>query len=180
MIAICLIILTLSAFSNCKTIRENYAENNRDFKTYLDENSMNKLNIFNSWHTNKLDYTKTDIDLTCKNTRDAFTVSVRNGNGVLTYPTALLTSEEIGLVNNFLKEEVFYTMTPYSYDTNSNNNGNYIATRTATSTDPTFLGMNSTTWIWLILAIAAVAIIALVYYYTNSISNTQNYNDNNE
>ena len=38
MITICLIILTLSAFSNCKTIRENYAENNRDFKTYLDEN----------------------------------------------------------------------------------------------------------------------------------------------
>ena len=37
MITICLIILTLSAFSNCKTIRENYAENNRDFKTYLDE-----------------------------------------------------------------------------------------------------------------------------------------------
>ena len=98
--------------------------NNRDLYTgsikNKDENSMNKLNIFNSWHTNKLDYTKTDIDLTCKNTRDAFTVSVRNGNGMLTYPTALLTSEEIGLVNNFLKEEVFYTMTPYSYDTNSN------------------------------------------------------------
>ena len=98
--------------------------NNRDLYTgsikNKDEDSTNKLNIFNSWHTNKLDYTKTDIDLTCKNTRDAFTVSVRNGNGVLTYPTALLTSEEIGLVNNFLEEEVFYTMTPYSYDTNSN------------------------------------------------------------
>lgn len=37
-IAICLVILTLSAFSNCKTIRENYDINNRDFRTYLDAN----------------------------------------------------------------------------------------------------------------------------------------------
>lgn len=38
MISICLVILTLSAISNCRTIRENYAINNRDFKTYLNEN----------------------------------------------------------------------------------------------------------------------------------------------
>ncbi len=98
--------------------------NNRDLYTgsikNKDEDSTNKLNIFNSWHTNKLNYTKTNISLTCQNTRDAFTVSVRNGNGMLTYPVALLTSEEVGLVNNFSNDEVFFTMTPYSYDTNSN------------------------------------------------------------
>ncbi len=98
--------------------------NNRDLYTgsikNKDEDSTNKLNVFNSWHTNKLNYTKTNIDLTCQKTRDAFTVSAINGNGMLTYPTALLTSEEIGLVNNFLSDEVFFTMTPYSYDANSN------------------------------------------------------------
>lgn len=126
--------------SNIKKVIDEWYKNNMvDYTKYLedsvwcnnrdlyvgsiknrDEDSTNKLNIFNSWHTNKLSYTKTNIDLTCQNIRDAFTVSVRNGNGMLTYPTALLTSEEVGLVNNFSNDEVFFTMSPYSYDTNSN------------------------------------------------------------
>ena len=126
--------------SNIKKVIDEWYKNNMvDYTKYLDdsvwcnnrelyvgsiknkdEDSTNKLNIFNSWHTNKLGYTKTNIDLTCQNIRDAFTVSVRNGNGMLTYPTALLTSEEVGLVNNFSNDEVFFTMSPYSYDTNSN------------------------------------------------------------
>ena len=62
------------------------------------------------------------------------------------------------------------------------NNTTYAANRTATTrttaNTETFLGMTSTMWTWLILAIDAVAIVALVWYYSNQISNSKKYDDN--
>ena len=69
---------------------------------------------------------------------------------------------------------------------NSNNtqSTNYTANKTATTGTATnagtFLGMSSTMWTWLILAIAIVAIIALVWYYSNQLTRTRNYDDNDQ
>ena len=63
---------------------------------------------------------------------------------------------------------------------------NYTANRTATTgtttnaNTGTFLGMSSTMWTWLILAVAVVAIIALVWYYSNQLTRTRNYDDNDQ
>lgn len=67
---------------------------------------------------------------------------------------------------------------------NNTQSTNYTANRTATTgtatNTGTFLGMSSTMWTWLILAIAVVAIIALVWYYSNLLTRTRNYDDNNK
>ena len=67
---------------------------------------------------------------------------------------------------------------------NDTQSTNYTANRTATTGTATnagtFLGMSSTMWTWLILAIAGVAIIALVWYYSNQLTKTRNYNDNDQ
>ena len=66
--------------------------------------------------------------LECNNVNDAFTVNSQNGNGKLTYPTALLTLDEVifaGIVhynepsggNNYLNtNELWWLMSPYRYD----------------------------------------------------------------
>ena len=50
----------------------------------------------------------------CADNRDSFTVSESNGNGDLTYPVAILTSDEIKLTNGALSHESTpsFTMTP--------------------------------------------------------------------
>ena len=67
---------------------------------------------------------------------------------------------------------------------NDTQSTNYTANRTATTGTTTnagtFLGMSSTMWTWLILAIAIVAIIALVWYYSNQLTRTRNYDDNDQ
>ena len=67
---------------------------------------------------------------------------------------------------------------------NDTQSTNYTANRTATTGTATnagtFLGMSSTMWTWLILAIAIVAIIALVWYYSNQLTRTRNYDDNDQ
>ena len=69
---------------------------------------------------------------------------------------------------------------------NDTQSTNYTANRTATNGTATnanvgtFLGMSSTMWTWLILAIAIVAIIALVWYYSNQLTRTRNYDDNDQ
>ena len=66
--------------------------------------------------------------------------------------------------------------------TNNNQMSNYTTGRTATTRTATnnnaFMGMTSTAWTWLILGIAAVAIIAMVWYYSNQVSNSRRYDDN--
>ena len=74
-------------------------------------------------------------------------------------------------------------MTGIGNDANTavRNTTGYNATRTATDANTTnFLGMNSTMWTWLILAVAVVAIIALVWYYSNQLTRTRNYDDNDQ
>lgn len=67
---------------------------------------------------------------------------------------------------------------------NDTQSTNYTANRTATTGTATnagtFLGMSSTMWTWLILAVAVVAIIALVWYYSNQLTRTRNYDDNDQ
>ena len=69
---------------------------------------------------------------------------------------------------------------------NNTQSTNYTANRTATTGTTnnanagTFLGMSSTMWTWLILAVAVVAIIALVWYYSNQLTRTRNYDDNDQ
>lgn len=67
---------------------------------------------------------------------------------------------------------------------NDTQSTNYTANRTATTGTTTnagtFLGMSSTMWTWLILAVAVVAIIALVWYYSNQLTRTRNYDDNDQ
>ena len=67
---------------------------------------------------------------------------------------------------------------------NDTQSTNYTANRTATTGTTTnagtFLGMSSTMWTWLILAVAVVAIIALVWYYSNQLTKTRNYDDNDQ
>ncbi len=65
---------------------------------------------------------------------------------------------------------------------NNTQSTNYTANRTATTgttaNNGSFLGMSSTMWTWLILAVAVVAIIALVWYYSNQLTRSRNYDDN--
>ena len=67
---------------------------------------------------------------------------------------------------------------------NDTQSTNYTANRTATTGTTTnagtFLGMSSTMWTWLILAVAVIAIIALVWYYSNQLTRTRNYDDNDQ
>ena len=85
--------------------------------TIIDD-SIYKINFsgYNRLFTNK------DPSLICTNPSDRFTVSTNNGNGALTYPTALLTMDETALAgyvwyqasdNNYLNNgKVWWTMTP--------------------------------------------------------------------
>lgn len=62
-----------------------------------------------------------------------------------------------------------------------NNNIAYSANRTATTTTTdtaNFMGMSANMWTWLILGISAIVIIALVWYYSNQVSRTDRYDDN--
>lgn len=69
----------------------------------------------------RLQYNKAP-SLQCENLTDRFTVNSENGNGVLTYPTALLTLDEAALAgyvwgvtsdNNYLNNDmIWWTMTP--------------------------------------------------------------------
>lgn len=67
-----------------------------------------------------------NLDLTCPNLIDRFTVSTANGNGDLKYPIGLLTDSEVNLIGNALsgKGEDYYdaaeylTMTPVTFRPN--------------------------------------------------------------
>ncbi len=62
----------------------------------------------------------------CSNKNDAFTVSEENGNGALTYPVALLTSDEVTLAgfsggtsisNIYLyTNQLWWSLSPYYFD----------------------------------------------------------------
>ncbi len=67
-----------------------------------------------------IDFSNSSSNLSCVNKNDRFTVSSDNGNGALTYPTALLTGQEANLAydsNSNPKSFIHstFTLTPSSY-----------------------------------------------------------------
>lgn len=54
-------------------------------------------------------------DLGCTNPEDAFTVSSENGNGKLTYPTALITADEAIMMGHGSFSSSLWTMSPYNF-----------------------------------------------------------------
>ena len=74
-------------------------------------------------------YTTHNPSLSCVNDADKFTVNVSNGNGLLTYPVALLTADEIvlsggkyGTVNStyyLYTNEYWWTLSPSSFGNSS-------------------------------------------------------------
>ncbi len=122
------------------TIDKWYGENMTEYTTYLEDTvwcNDRSMGNSNGWTkdgnaNNYLYYspkerrdTTRKPDINCSNKNDAFTVSEENGNGALTYPVALLTSDEIMLAggqtssNNsyyLYTNQYWWSLSPSNFD----------------------------------------------------------------
>lgn len=108
--------------SNIKTVVDNWYQNNMlSYANYLEDTvfcNNRKIRNYGGWSTSglvtaNLQFEGPNVsDLSCTNQNDRFTVNENIGNGKLTYPVGLISSEEQGLIK--LTGSI-WTMSPHHF-----------------------------------------------------------------